>query len=273
MSNRQSNGPQLPAPGTDSWPGEGEHLTPDTCHDGERGQPRATSRHHCGVQHPTGCTRAQPRAPPCSATRHSNATPHHRPSDARCCLGTKTGSPCVYTPPPPQSDTQGAQHPGDPRKRRGPPRAEGRGHRQQGPSRQAPKGHDGPVPHPSSQAQRRNNGGAEGPMQHAPPIPVAGRAHDVIRALGLQNCVRGPAEEDLDSDVEVIPTARPDGPAAELTLPAGSVQAVCPAWKQGHCSGEGWCPKQHPRPTTNNGAQPAVGHAAARAALRFLDPE
>ena len=37
----------------------------------------------------------------------------------------------------------------------------------------------------------------------------------------------------------------------------------------GHCTGEGWCPKQHPQPGPDDGALPAVGHAAARAALRY----
>ena len=59
----------------------------------------------------------------------------------------------------------------------------------------------------------------------------------------------------------------PAGP----TPPAGSVQALCPAWKRGHCTREGWWPRQHPRPAANDGALPAVGHAAARAtcALRY----
>ena len=44
---------------------------------------------------------------------------------------------------------------------------------------------------------------------------------------------------------------------------------LCPAWKRGHCTGEGWCPKQHPQPGPDDGALPAVGYAAARAALRY----
>ena len=30
--------------------------------------------------------------------------------------------------------------------------------------------------------------------------------------------------------------------------PAGSVPALCPSWKRGHCTGEDWCPKRRPRP-------------------------
>ena len=44
---------------------------------------------------------------------------------------------------------------------------------------------------------------------------------------------------------------------------------LCPALKRGHCTGEGWCPKQHPQPGPDDGALPALGHAAARAALRY----
>ena len=51
------------------------------------------------------------------------------------------------------------------------------------------------------------------------------------------------------------------------------MHAPCPAWKRGHCTEEGWCPKQHPRPAPDDGALPAVGHAAARAALRYGVPQ
>ena len=47
------------------------------------------------------------------------------------------------------------------------------------------------------------------------------------------------------------------------------MQALCPAWKREQCNGEGRCPRQHPRPTTNDGALPALGYAAACAALRY----
>ena len=44
---------------------------------------------------------------------------------------------------------------------------------------------------------------------------------------------------------------------------------LCPAWKRGHCTGEGWCPKQHPQPGPDDGALPEVRPAAACAALRY----
>ena len=44
---------------------------------------------------------------------------------------------------------------------------------------------------------------------------------------------------------------------------------LCPAWKRGHFTREGSCPKQHPQPGPNDGALPEVGRAAARAALRY----
>ena len=45
--------------------------------------------------------------------------------------------------------------------------------------------------------------------------------------------------------------------------------ALCPSWKRGHCTGEGWCPKQHPQPGPDDGALPEVKPAAACAALRY----
>ena len=44
---------------------------------------------------------------------------------------------------------------------------------------------------------------------------------------------------------------------------------LCPAWRRGHCTGEGWCPKQHPQPGPDDGALPEVGRVAARAVLRY----
>ena len=80
---------------------------------------------------------------------------------------------------------------------------------------------------------------------------------------------RPPEDAERDSDVELIPEAPTGGKPAGPTPPAGSVQALCPACKRGHYTREGWCPRQHPRPAVNDGALPAVGYAATRAALRF----
>ena len=59
------------------------------------------------------------------------------------------------------------------------------------------------------------------------------------------------------------------GALAEPAPPAGSVPALCPAWKRGHCTGEGWCPKQHPQPGPDDGALPEVKPTAACAALLY----
>ena len=69
--------------------------------------------------------------------------------------------------------------------------------------------------------------------------------------------------------MEVILAAPADSAPAVPNPPAGSVQALCPAWKQGHCTGEGWCPCQHPEPTADNGTLPAVGQTAVRATLHY----
>ena len=96
-------------------------------------------------------------------------------------------------------------------------------------------------------------------------------AQEVIRALGLRGGEGDPPREDAgaDSDLEIILEPPAGSTPAEPTPPASSVPALCPAWKRGHCTGEDWCPKQHPRPGPDDGALPAVGHAAARATLRY----
>ena len=96
-------------------------------------------------------------------------------------------------------------------------------------------------------------------------------AHKVIRALGLRGGEGDPPQEDAgtDSDLEEIPEPSTGSIPAESAPPAGSVTALCPAWKRGHCTGEGWCPKRQPQPGPDDGALPEVGHAAAHAALRY----
>ena len=97
-------------------------------------------------------------------------------------------------------------------------------------------------------------------------------AHEVIRALGLQSRGGDPPpweDADTDSDPDLIPAAPARSAPAGPTPPAGSSQALCPAWKRGLCNGGGWCPRQHPRPAASNRALHALGHAAARAALRY----
>ena len=109
------------------------------------------------------------------------------------------------------------------------------------------------------------------PGKPRPRSPTLDAAHEVIRALGLRGGEGDPPQEDAgaDSDLEIIPEPPAGSTPAEPAPPAGSVPALCPAWKRGHCTGEGWCPKQHPQPGPDDGALPAVGHAAARAALRY----
>ena len=101
--------------------------------------------------------------------------------------------------------------------------------------------------------------------------PTLDPAHEVIRALGLRDGEGDPQQGDAgrDSDLEAVPEPSTGSAPAEPAPPAGSVPALCSAWKQGHCTGEGWCPKQHPQPGPDNGALPEVGPAAACAALRY----
>ena len=96
-------------------------------------------------------------------------------------------------------------------------------------------------------------------------------AHEVMRALGLRGGGGNPPQGNAgaDSDLEIVPEPSAGSTPAEPTPPAGSVSTLCPAWKRGHCSGEGCCPKQHPKPGLDDRALPAVGHTAASAALRY----
>ena len=109
------------------------------------------------------------------------------------------------------------------------------------------------------------------PRKTRPRSPTLDEAHEVIRALGLRDGEGDPPQRDAgtDSDLEAVPEPPKGGAPAELTPPAGSVPAICPALKRGHCTGEAWCPKQHPKPCPDDGALPEVKPAAARAALRY----
>ena len=96
-------------------------------------------------------------------------------------------------------------------------------------------------------------------------------AHEVIRALGLRGDEGDLPQEDTDadSDLEIVLEPPSGNTPADPMPPASSVPALCPEWKRGHCTGEDWCPKRHPRPGPDEGALPEVGHAAAPAALRY----
>ena len=109
------------------------------------------------------------------------------------------------------------------------------------------------------------------PRKTRPRSPTLDEAQKVIRALGLRDGEGDPPQGDAgtDSDLEAVPEPPTGGAPAEPAPPAGSVPAICPAWKRGHCTGESWCPKQHPQPGHDDGALPAVKPAAARAALRY----
>ena len=109
------------------------------------------------------------------------------------------------------------------------------------------------------------------PRKTRPRSPTLDVAHEVITALGLRDGEGDPPQGDAgtDSDLEALPEPPTGGAPAEPAPPAGSVPAICPAWKRGHCTGEGWCPKQHPQPGPDDGALPEVKPAAARAALRY----
>ena len=109
------------------------------------------------------------------------------------------------------------------------------------------------------------------PRKTRPRSPTLDAAHEVIRASGLRGGEGDLPQQDAgaDSDLEIIPEPTAASTPAEPTPRASSVPAPCPAWKRGHCTREDWCPKRQPRPGPDDRALPAVGHAAASAALRY----
>ena len=127
------------------------------------------------------------------------------------------------------------------------------------------------TPSPARRLSDRTMAEPAAPRKTRPRSLTLDAAHEVIRALGLRGGEGDPQRGDAgaDSDLEEIPepsrSSTPAGPAP----PAAGVPTLCPAWKRGHCTGEGWCPKQHPQPGSDDGALHAVGHAAARASLRY----
>ena len=109
------------------------------------------------------------------------------------------------------------------------------------------------------------------PRKTRPRSPTLDAAHEVIRALGLRDGEGDSPQGDAgtDYDLEEIPEPSTGSAPAEPAPPAGSVPTLCPAWKRGHCTGQGRCPKQHPKPGLDDGALPEVGRAAACTALRY----
>ena len=109
------------------------------------------------------------------------------------------------------------------------------------------------------------------PRKTRPRSPTLDAAHEVIRALGFRGGEGDPPQEDAgtDSDLEEVPELSAGSTPAEPAPPAVSVPTLCPAWKRGHSTSEGWCPKQHPQPGPDKGALPEVGRMATRAALRY----
>ena len=109
------------------------------------------------------------------------------------------------------------------------------------------------------------------PRKTRPRSQTLDAAHEVIRALRLRDGEGDPPQGDAgtDSALEAVPEPSTGSAPAEPAPPAGSVPTLCPAWKRGHCTGEGWCPKQHPQLGPDDGALPEVGPAAACAALRY----
>ena len=105
------------------------------------------------------------------------------------------------------------------------------------------KATEGPHPIPSPAFKHSNTAITEptAARKTRPRSPTLDAAHDVIRELGLRGSGGDllPENTDTDSDLEMVQEAPAGSVPAGPAPPAGSVRALCPASKQGHCTGKG----------------------------------
>ena len=86
------------------------------------------------------------------------------------------------------------------------------------------------------------------PRKTLPRSPTLDAAHEVIRALGLKDSEGDPPQGDAstDSDLEAILEPSTGSAPTEPAPPAGSVPALCAAWKQGQLHRRGLVPQTAP---------------------------
>ena len=251
--------PWLPAP-EDGQSGEGQRLTSDAPHHGGGRPPgdalpptpqRATPARK-GTRCGAGAGPPRPHRPRPGHVGHRTlaARSRGRAADRGTAPNTRRPSQCWKAPP---LGTP-IRHPGNEQ-------------RTNAPTHQP---RDIRTPPPALRHSHATMAEPAAPRKTRPRSPTLDEAHKVIRALGLRDGEGDPGQVDAgtDSDLEAVPEPPTGGAPAEPAPPAGSVPALCPAWKRGHCTGEGWCPKQHPQPGPDDGALPEVKPAAARSALR-----
>ena len=301
------SGPRLPAPGAGIRGGGGERLTPGAPHNGPRHppgdalppppqragavipllSPHAHTAHardaralapHSGDKGP-GRGSAQHRTPLATVTGLAARPASGRPGegerlrpDAPRSRGSTRPPRADHLPSGRPSHVRGTQRSPGSNARHQPAEEQDAEPTSSSPTRTPPHPQhmqqNGPL---QAQESHRKSAPQNAKRKTRPRSPTLDAAHEVMRALGLRSSGGDQPQEDTDTDseLEMIPEAPAGSAPAGLTPPAGSLQAPWPAWKRGHCTGEGWCPRQQPRPAADNRALPAVGHAAARAALRY----
>ena len=253
--------PWLPAP-EDGQSGEGQRLTSDAPHHGGRHPPSRTL-----FRHPHGEQRRPARAHAVGPV----LGPHARTDRARDTWVTEPWQPAPEDGRPGEGQRLTLDAPRNAGKRppRGRPSAtpttrKATTHKRTTHGTSAPH----PLPLGTATQQWRN---PRPHAKHAPDLLHWTKHTTSSGRWDSETAKETPPKGDAgtDFDLEAVPEPPTGGAPAEPAPPAGSVPALCPAWKRGHCTGEGWCPKQHPQPGPNDGALPEVKPAAACAAPRY----
>ena len=253
--------PWLPAL-EDGQSGEGQCLTSDAPHHGERRPPPGTL-----FRHPHSEQRRPARAHAVGPV----LGPHTRTDRTQDTLVTEPWLPAPGHGRPGEGQRLTPDAPRNARKRPPPGTPIHHPHNEQRTNAPTHQPRDIRTPPPALRHSDTTMAEPAAPRKTRPRSPTLDEAHEVISTLGLRDGEGDPPQGDAgtESDLEAVPEPPTGGAPAERTPPAGSVPAICPAWKRGHCTGEGWCPKQHPQPIPDDGALPEVKPAAARAALRY----
>ena len=217
--------------------GEGQRLTSDAPHHGGRRPPSGTLfRHpHSEQRGPAGAHAVGP-----------VLGPHARTDRAR---DTWVTEPRLPAPKDGRSGEGQRLSPDAPRnagKRPPPGTPIRRPHNEQRTNAPAHQPRDICTPPPALRHSDTTMAEPAAPRKTRPRSPTLDEAHEVIRALGLRDGEGDPPQGDAgtDSDLETVPELPTGSAPAEPALPAGSVPALCPAWKRAKAG----APNSNPSP-------------------------
>ena len=235
----------------DGQSGEGQRLTSDAPHHGGRRPPVGTL-----FRHP----HSEQRRPARAHAVEPVLGPHARTDRARDTWVTEPWLPAPEDGRPGEGQRLTPDAPRNAGKRPPPGTLIRHPHNEQRTNAPTHQPRDIRTPPPALRHSDTTMAEPAAPRKTHPRSRTLDEAHEVIRALGLRDGEGDPPQGDAgkDSDLEAVPEPPAGSAPAEPAPPAGSVPALCPAWKRGHCTGEGWCPKQHPQPGPDDGALPEV---------------